>query len=69
MILFNILYYFRSKFEAIPDNLTPDEILKQAQNAAKAASEKLASKNTKVFKFKIFVKKNLKNDDINKVTN
>lgn len=51
MILFKILYYFRSKFEAIPDNLTPDEILKQAQNAAKAASEKLASKNTKVFKF------------------
>jgi len=45
------LYYFRSKFEAIPDNLTPDEILKQAQNAAKAASEKLATKNTKVFIF------------------
>lgn len=37
-----------SKFEAIPDDLTPDEILKQAQNAAKAASEKLAMKNTKM---------------------
>jgi len=40
--------YFRSKFEAIPDNLTPDEILKQAQNAAKIVSEKLAKKNIKV---------------------
>lgn len=29
--------------------MTPEEILKQAQNAAKIASEKLASKNTKVF--------------------
>lgn len=28
--------------------MAPDEILKQAQNAAKIASEKLATKNTKV---------------------
>lgn len=37
-----------SKFEAIPDNLTPEEIFKQAQNAAKMASQKLATKNTKI---------------------
>ncbi|XP_025423344.1 bromodomain-containing protein 7 [Sipha flava] len=37
-----------SKFEAIPDNLTPDEILKQAQNASKTASEKLLTKNNKM---------------------
>ncbi|XP_011496203.1 PREDICTED: bromodomain-containing protein 7 isoform X2 [Ceratosolen solmsi marchali] len=33
-----------SKFEAIPDDLTPDEILKQARNAAKSAAEKLSLK-------------------------
>ncbi|XP_011137382.1 bromodomain-containing protein 7 isoform X3 [Harpegnathos saltator] len=32
------------KFEAIPDDLTPEEILKQARGAAKAASEKLSLK-------------------------
>ncbi|XP_011305817.1 bromodomain-containing protein 7 isoform X1 [Fopius arisanus] len=32
------------KFEAIPDDLTPDEILKQARGAAKAASDKLSVK-------------------------
>ncbi|XP_011334541.1 bromodomain-containing protein 7 isoform X1 [Ooceraea biroi] len=32
------------KFEAIPDDLTPDEILKQARGAAKAAAEKLSLK-------------------------
>ncbi|XP_044010764.1 bromodomain-containing protein 7 isoform X2 [Aphidius gifuensis] len=32
------------KFEAIPDDLTPDEILKQARNAAKIASDKLSMK-------------------------
>lgn len=32
------------KFEAIPDNLTPEEILKQARNAAKSAAEKLSLK-------------------------
>ncbi|XP_033216841.1 bromodomain-containing protein 7 isoform X2 [Belonocnema kinseyi] len=32
------------KFEAIPDDLTPDEILKQAKSAAKAAAEKLNMK-------------------------
>ncbi|XP_076762536.1 bromodomain containing 7/9 isoform X3 [Xylocopa sonorina] len=32
------------KFEAIPDDLTPEEILKQARGAAKAASEKLTLK-------------------------
>lgn len=62
-----ILYYFRSKFEAIPDNLTPDEILKQAQNAAKIASEKLATKNTKVFEFWICILKNLIKLKINKL--
>ncbi|KAK7871043.1 hypothetical protein R5R35_014104 [Gryllus longicercus] len=33
-----------SKFEAIPDDLTPEEILQQAQNAAKAAADKLSMK-------------------------
>lgn len=32
------------KFEAIPDDLTPEEILKQARGAAKAAMEKLSLK-------------------------
>ncbi|CAK9813704.1 Bromodomain-containing protein 7 [Anthophora quadrimaculata] len=32
------------KFEAIPDDMTPEEILKQARGAAKAASEKLTLK-------------------------
>ncbi|XP_029172830.1 bromodomain-containing protein 7 isoform X1 [Nylanderia fulva] len=32
------------KFEAIPDDLTPEEILKQARGAAKTASEKLSLK-------------------------
>lgn len=32
------------RFEAIPDDLTPDEILKQAQTAAKHAAEKLSFK-------------------------
>ncbi|XP_015585010.1 bromodomain-containing protein 7 isoform X2 [Cephus cinctus] len=32
------------KFEAIPDDLTPEEILKQAKGAAKSASEKLSLK-------------------------
>lgn len=32
------------KFEAIPDDLTPEEILKQARGAAKAATEKLSLK-------------------------
>ena len=32
------------KFEAIPDDMTPDEILKQARGAAKAAAEKLSLK-------------------------
>jgi hypothetical protein len=29
------------KFEAIPDDLTPEEILEQAQRAAQAAAERL----------------------------
>ncbi|XP_058799673.1 bromodomain-containing protein 7 isoform X2 [Phymastichus coffea] len=33
-----------TKFEAIPDDLTPDEILKQARGAAKSAAEKLSLK-------------------------
>ncbi|XP_050524286.1 bromodomain-containing protein 7 [Daktulosphaira vitifoliae] len=37
-----------SKFEAIPDKMTPEEILKQAQNAAKIASAKVAAKKTKM---------------------
>ncbi|KAG8036576.1 hypothetical protein G9C98_003898 [Cotesia typhae] len=32
------------KFEAVPDDLTPEEILKQARGAAKAASDKLTMK-------------------------
>ncbi|KAK0163989.1 hypothetical protein PV328_002664 [Microctonus aethiopoides] len=32
------------KFEAVPDDLTPEEILKQARSAAKAASDKLSLK-------------------------
>lgn len=35
--------------------MTPDEILKQVQNAAKVASEKLATKNTKVLKCDILI--------------
>lgn len=35
--------------------MTPDEILKQVQNAAKIASEKLAAKNTKVFNYKFII--------------
>jgi len=35
--------------------LAPDEILKQAQNAAKIASEKLATKITKVYKLQFFI--------------
>lgn len=31
-----------SKFEAIPDNLTPEEILEQAQAAAKDAASNLS---------------------------
>jgi len=39
-----------SRFEAIPDKLSPDEILQQAENAAEAAADKLASRvpNSKV---------------------
>jgi len=39
-----------SRFEAIPDKLAPDEILRQAQRAAKAAADKLSSQvpNSKV---------------------
>ncbi|CAG2060748.1 unnamed protein product, partial [Timema podura] len=33
-----------SKFEAIPDDLTPEEILEQAQKAARSAAEKLSLK-------------------------
>jgi bromodomain-containing protein 7/9 len=38
------------KFEAIPDDLTPEEILEQAQRAAQAAAEHLTLKrpNTNV---------------------
>jgi len=38
------------KFEAIPDDLTPEEILEQAQRAAQAAAERLTLKrpNTNV---------------------
>jgi len=37
-------------FEAIPDKLAPDEILRQAESAAKAAADKLVSQapNSKV---------------------
>jgi len=39
-----------SRFEAIPDKLEPDEILEQAQCAAKAAADKVAfcAPNSKV---------------------
>lgn len=47
-----IVLIYRSKFEAIPDDLTPEEILEQAQKAAKNASERLSAKkpNSKVNK-------------------
>jgi len=32
-----------SRFEAIPDNLAPDEVAEQVENAAKDAADKLAS--------------------------
>ena len=40
-----------SRFEAFPDRLTPEQILAQAQDAAKDAKEQLSIKkpNTKVF--------------------
>lgn len=37
-------YMPASKFEAIPDDLSPAEILKQVQNAARGASNKLSAK-------------------------
>jgi len=39
-----------SRFEAIPDKLAPEEILEQAQSAAKAAADKVAfcAPNSKV---------------------
>lgn len=57
MIILCFIFFVRSKFEAIPDNMTPDEILKQVQNAAKVASEKLATKNTKVLQRNILLEK------------
>jgi hypothetical protein len=50
----NETFYFNSfssgKFEAIPDDLTPEEILEQAQRAAQVAAERLTLKrpNTNV---------------------
>jgi len=40
-----------SRFEAIPDKLAPDEVLEQAQSAAKAAADKLSlsAPNSKVY--------------------
>ena len=38
---FNILTYRIGRFEAVPDNLSPEEILAQAQAAAKDAAEML----------------------------
>lgn len=35
---------YLEKFEAVPDDMTPEEILQQAQNAAKAAADKLSLK-------------------------
>jgi hypothetical protein len=47
-----IIFYFvcSGKFEAVPDDLTPEEILEQAQRAAEAAAERLTLKrpNTNV---------------------
>lgn len=44
------MYFYRSKFEAIPDDLTPDEILEQARKAAQKVRQRLDLKkvNTKV---------------------
>lgn len=41
---------FRSKFEAIPDDLTPDEVLEQTRKAAQKVRQRLDLKkvNTKV---------------------
>lgn len=44
------ILYSLGRFEAIPDNMTPDEILRQAQNAAKGAADRLSLRapNSKV---------------------
>lgn len=39
------LIILRSKFEAIPDDLSPTQILKKVQSAAKEAAKKLEKKN------------------------
>ena len=43
------------RFEAIPDKLTPDEILEQAQSAADAAADKVdfCAPNSKVYAYAI----------------
>lgn len=45
MLCLFIIFFFRSKFEAIPDDMSPQQILKQAQGAAKEAARKLERKN------------------------
>jgi len=49
-VLICFLLYSSGRFEAIPDKMTPEEILKQAQNAAFGAADKLALRapNSKV---------------------
>ena len=44
------IYCSLSRFEAIPDKMSPDEILKQAQKAAKIAADRLTLRapNSKV---------------------
>jgi len=52
LYIYTVLHnlYSLSRFEAIPDKLAPDEVLQQAQSAAKAAADKLAlqAPNSKV---------------------
>ena len=51
------VYSLCSVFEAIPDKLPPDEILRQAQNAVKTAADNLASRapNSKVHLYPQFL--------------
>ena len=45
--LYLFLFFSLSRFEAIPDNLTPEEILAQAQEAAKEAADMLTLREPK----------------------
>jgi hypothetical protein len=55
MLLFCFDVFRMTKFEAFPDRLTPEQILAQAQDAAKDAAEQLTLRkpNTKVGRIRV----------------